>query len=86
MKKIISLLMFVSFLAASCSKTYDEMEKNPNNPESVPASIVLNGVEVSLSPGAWAYNSVGINSHVVIITIMEIRSITGAGHLCHIPL
>ena len=53
MKKIISLLMFVSFLAASCSKTYDEMEKNPNNPESVPASIVLNGVEVSLSPGAW---------------------------------
>ena len=53
MKKIISYIMLIALFASSCSKTYDKMEMNPNNPESVPASLVLNGVEVSLAPGAW---------------------------------
>jgi hypothetical protein len=47
--------MLIALFASSCSKTYDKMEMNPNNPESVPASLVLNGVEASLAPGAWGF-------------------------------
>jgi hypothetical protein len=53
MKKIYVYIMLIGVIASSCSKSYESLEVNPNSPESVPASLVLNGIEVSLAPGAW---------------------------------
>lgn len=53
MKKIFGSLFMVMLVVSSCTKSYTDYEKNPNSPEAVPASLILNGVEVSLAPGAW---------------------------------
>lgn len=53
MKKIFLYLSLIILFASSCSKTYDTFEKNPNSPESVPASLILNGVEVSIFQSPW---------------------------------
>lgn len=46
--------MCINFLIlTSCEKSYSDLEKNPNNPESVPASLILNGVEVSIFESPW---------------------------------
>ena len=53
MKKLFTYLSLIVLLVSSCSKTYDDFEKNPNSPESVPASLILNGVEVSIRQVPW---------------------------------
>jgi len=53
MKQLFTYLSLIVLLVSSCSKTYDEFEKNPNSPESVPASLILNGVEVSIRQVPW---------------------------------
>jgi len=53
MKKIFLYLSLIVLVASSCSKTYDTFEKNPNSPESVPSSLILNGVEVSIFQSPW---------------------------------
>ena len=53
MKKMFLYLSLIVLVASSCSKTYDTFEKNPNSPESVPSSLILNGVEVSIFQGPW---------------------------------
>lgn len=54
MKKIFWFMFFIGALVfASCTKTYTDLEKNPNNPESVPASLILNGIEVSIFERPW---------------------------------
>ena len=40
-------------LFAGCNKKFDELAVNPNSPESVPASLALNGVEVSINQRPW---------------------------------
>lgn len=49
MKKIAIFLAVVVILATSCKKKFEELESNPNLPENVPAALVLNGIETSLS-------------------------------------
>lgn len=53
MKKLILFCLIGTILTTSCTKTYSDLEKNPNNPESVPASLLLNGVEVSIFESPW---------------------------------
>jgi hypothetical protein len=36
-----------------CSKKFDSLERDPNRPVTVPASLVFNGVLNDLNPGAW---------------------------------
>ena len=47
---LLSLLMVFSM---SCEKTFEELEVNPNSPVSVPASLVLQGIEADM------YNNTG---------------------------
>lgn len=46
---LIALVIGIS----GCSKTFDELGQNPNSPESVPASLVLNGIENSINQRPW---------------------------------
>ncbi len=44
------IVLATSFIMlAGCSKKFDELSVNPNSPESVPAALALNGVEVSIN-------------------------------------
>src|SRR5574343_1557784 len=47
-----ALVVMVAILSG-CNKTFDELGKNPNSPESVPASLVLNGIENSINQRPW---------------------------------
>ncbi len=47
------LLSTAFFILAGCDKKFDELAANPNSPESVPASLALNGVEVSINQRPW---------------------------------
>ncbi len=52
--KMVKIALFVLVvLVSGCSKTFDELGKNPNSPESVPASLVLNGIENSINQRPW---------------------------------
>ena len=52
MKKIISILsVFVLITVFSCSKKYEELQKNPNISTSVPPNLILNRLLNSLSGG-----------------------------------
>ena len=53
MKLNLFLLIVAVLMVTSCSKKFDEYEQNPNSPESVPASLALNGVEVSIAQRPW---------------------------------
>lgn len=44
----IILLSLTMLLSTSCDKTFEELEVNPNSPTSVPASLVLQGVEADM--------------------------------------
>jgi Starch-binding associating with outer membrane len=50
--KILSLT-FLIFVLASCDKTFEELEINQNSPTSVPAALVLKGIEFDM------YNNTG---------------------------
>lgn len=50
--KLIVLVVSLTVLAA-CSKKFDALNVNPNSPESVPAALALNGVEVSINQRPW---------------------------------
>ncbi len=48
------IVLATSFIMlAGCSKKFDELSVNPNSPESVPAALALNGVEVSINQRPW---------------------------------
>ncbi len=52
--KLISVFSVVLLLvASSCEKSFEDLEKDPNRPVNVPASLILQGVEYDL------YNSTG---------------------------
>lgn len=53
MKSRLIIISFCLLLVASCGKKFDELEKNPNSPEEVPASLALNGVEVGINQRPW---------------------------------
>ncbi len=40
-------------ILAGCDKKFDRLATNPNSPETVPASLALNGVEVSINQRPW---------------------------------
>ena len=45
MKKIFSIILMSSTLfVTSCKKDFNSLEKDPNRPTGVPASLILNGV------------------------------------------
>lgn len=46
-------LMILALGLGSCDKKFNELARNPNSPESVPASLALNGVEVSINQRPW---------------------------------
>ncbi len=50
--KLVIISLFITILS-SCGKKFEELAKNPNSPESVPASLALNGVEVSINQRPW---------------------------------
>lgn len=50
MKRI--LFIFSLFTLISCEK-FSDLEVNPNSPEAVPASLVLNGIENSINQRPW---------------------------------
>jgi hypothetical protein len=53
MRKIaIIYTLLISLFAVSC-KDFNELEKDPNRPVSVPASLAFNGALVDLYDGAW---------------------------------
>lgn len=52
MKRLLIITTAV-LLLAGCSKKFDELAANPNNPETVPASLLLNGVENSINERPW---------------------------------
>jgi hypothetical protein len=51
-RTIISVALF-SLALGSCDKKFEELAKNPNSPENVPALLALNGVEVSINQRPW---------------------------------
>lgn len=51
--KIISILAIVLVMFTSCDQTFKQLEVNPNSPTSVPASLVLQGIEADM------YNNTG---------------------------
>jgi hypothetical protein len=53
MKNKILLFATTFFFLAGCSKKFDELSANPNSPEKVPASLVLNGIEYSINLRPW---------------------------------
>ena len=53
MKSRLIIVGLVLVVMTSCGKKFDELAKNPNSPESVPASLALNGVEVSINQRPW---------------------------------
>jgi Starch-binding associating with outer membrane len=50
--KLITAITAIILLAA-CNRKFDELAVNPNSPESVPASLALNGIEVSINQRPW---------------------------------
>lgn len=53
MKSKLIAFSLILLIVSSCGKKFDELQKNPNSPESVPASLALNGVEVSINQRPW---------------------------------
>ncbi len=53
MKLTLFILSATLIILAGCSKKFDELKVNPNSPENVPASLALNGVEVSINQRPW---------------------------------
>ena len=53
MKLRLIILSTAILFIAGCSKKFDELAVNPNSPESVPAALALNGVEVSINQRPW---------------------------------
>ena len=53
MKQIIFIAVGALFILSACSKKFEKLEANPNSPESVPASLALNGIEVSINQRPW---------------------------------
>lgn len=51
--KLRLILICAVLVIASCNKKFEKLEVNPNSPESVPASLALNGVEVSINQRPW---------------------------------
>ncbi len=47
------ILSTAIFLFTGCSKKFDELNVNPNSPENVPASLALNGIEMSINIRPW---------------------------------
>jgi hypothetical protein len=52
-KNIIAYFTALVVISAGCSKKFDSLERDPNRPVTVPASLVFNGVLNDLNPGAW---------------------------------
>ena len=52
-KKLLFLLAITLVAATSCQKRFDELETDPNRPVTVPASLALNGIEVSINQRPW---------------------------------
>lgn len=58
MKNTIKYSLFIALLAVSFScADYAELEKNPNRPAEVPASLILRGVLADLYEGPWGSNT-----------------------------
>ncbi len=53
MKYKLIIIATAMIFFAGCNKKFDELAVNPNSPESVPASLALNGVEVSINQRPW---------------------------------
>lgn len=53
MKHTLIILVAAFFMLAGCTKKFDELSANPNSPENVPASLALNGIEVSINQRPW---------------------------------
>lgn len=54
MKNRLLLLLALTIVAAtSCQKKFDDLETDPNRPVNVPASLALNGIEVSINQRPW---------------------------------
>jgi len=53
MKHTLLICTAVILFLAGCSKKFDELSANPNSPENVPASLTLNGIEVSMNHRPW---------------------------------
>lgn len=46
--KVVGTLACFLLLLSGCEKSFDELEKDPNRPVSVPASLVLQGIELDM--------------------------------------
>lgn len=54
MKNKLLLLMAITIvLGTSCQKKFTDLETDPNRPVNVPASLALNGIEVSINQRPW---------------------------------
>jgi hypothetical protein len=56
MKTTHILIIFATMLIVNSCKKFDELEKNPNVPSQVPASLVLRGILVDMYEGTWGTN------------------------------
>lgn len=53
MRQKLIILSTAIIIFSGCNKKFEELAVNPNSPESVPASLALNGVEVSINQRPW---------------------------------
>jgi Starch-binding associating with outer membrane len=51
--KILIAVMSIVLVTVGCQKKFEDLERNPNLPQNVPASLALNGVEVSFFQRPW---------------------------------
>lgn len=49
MKKTLLFFAALTILTTACEKKFEELESDPNLPEKVPASLLLNGIETSMA-------------------------------------
>ena len=95
MKQLQYILVFISaaLLAISCNKQIEEKQTDPNNPTTVPSSLILGTILTDISGtgsagrlsgtgssegvNSWDAPTAGISITAVIMTIMTIISIAG---------
>lgn len=53
MKHKLLIIVVAIFLLSGCSKKFEELRTNPNSPETVPAYLILNGIENSINQRPW---------------------------------
>jgi hypothetical protein len=46
---LVAFAAIILLMTTACKKKFDDLEKNPNLPENVPAALILNGIETSIA-------------------------------------